>query len=114
MLLSMLPSFFVRLFSQVRRAEQVPDLSDMLSTGLRYLNADEAQEVQQALAVATYAHSLNAHGPRCYEQLKVRCRLFAIVRHRMCDMPADWWRLCSWPEWKMSSNRRKVCSSCVC
>ncbi|CAM9308071.1 unnamed protein product [Scytosiphon promiscuus] len=48
---------------KVRRAKSDPDLSEKLSNGLVYLNADEMEEVQQALAMSIYAHSLNSkHG----------------------------------------------------
>ncbi|CAM9500512.1 unnamed protein product [Sphacelaria rigidula] len=45
---------------KVRRAKPAPDLSEKLALGLSYLNADEAEEIQQALAMAMYAHSLKA------------------------------------------------------
>lgn len=57
---------------QVRRAKAAPDLSDKLAAGLAYLNADEIEEVQQALAMAIYAHSLNSKNGGGYEAVKVR------------------------------------------
>lgn len=58
---------------QVRRAKADPDLSNKLADGLSYLNADEAEEMQQALAMAIYAQSLNSQGEGGYESVKVRC-----------------------------------------
>ncbi|CAB1104246.1 unnamed protein product [Ectocarpus sp. CCAP 1310/34] len=45
---------------KVRRSKADPDLSQKLSDGLSYLNADEMEEVQQALAMSIYAHSVNS------------------------------------------------------
>lgn len=57
----------------MRRAKADPNLFQKLSNGLSYLNADEMEEVQQALAMAIYAHSLNSkHGGGGYEVVKVR------------------------------------------
>lgn len=67
--------------NQVRRAKRVPDLSEMLTAGLAYLNADEAEEMQQALAMAIYAHSLNAKTGG-YEAVKVRWLFVASVIHK--------------------------------
>lgn len=44
----------------MRRSKADPDLSQKLSHGLSYLNADEMEEVQQALAMSIYAHSVNS------------------------------------------------------
>lgn len=57
----------------MRRAKADPDLSEKLSRGLSYLNADEMEEMHQALAMAIYAHTLNSgHGADGYEAVKVR------------------------------------------
>eukprot|EP00752_Nemacystus_decipiens_P005990 g5409.t1 len=55
---------------KVRRAKADPDLSEKLSKGLSYLNADEMEEMQQALAMAIYAHSLTANHGGGYEAVK--------------------------------------------
>lgn len=57
----------------MRRAKADPDLSQKLSSGLAYLNADEMAEMQQALAMAIYAHSLNSNHGGGYDAVKVRC-----------------------------------------
>lgn len=57
---------------QVRRSKADPDLSQKLSDGLSYLNADEMEEVQQALAMSIYAHSVNyKRGGSGYKAVKV-------------------------------------------
>lgn len=58
--------------TQVRRAKTDPDLSQKLSQGLSYLNADEMEEIQQALAMAIYAHSLTSSHGGGYKAVKVR------------------------------------------
>lgn len=57
----------------MRRAKADPDLSEKLSNSLAYLNADEMAEMQQALAMAIYAHSLNSKHGGGYDAVKVRC-----------------------------------------
>lgn len=64
----------------MRRAKPAPDLSEKLAAGLSYLNADEAEEMQQALAMAIYAHSLNSETETgSYDAVKVS------VACGMCD-----------------------------
>eukprot|EP00903_Cladosiphon_okamuranus_P020680 g18989.t1 len=55
---------------KVRRAKADPDLSKKLSNGLWYLNSDEMEEMQQALAMAIYAHSLTANHGGGYDAVK--------------------------------------------
>lgn len=66
---------------QVRRAKADPDLSEKLSNGLSYLNADEMEEMQQALAMAIYAHSLTANHGGGYEAVKVRSNIYQKREH---------------------------------
>lgn len=66
------PSVFASFSRQVRRAKADPDLSQKLANGLSYLNADEMDEMQQALAMAIYAHSLNSKHGGGYDAVKVR------------------------------------------
>lgn len=74
------PSFFRSPFEKVRRAKSDPDLSEKLSNGLVYLNADEMEEVQQALAMSIYAHSLNSkHGRGRYGAVEVRACVRACL-----------------------------------
>lgn len=67
----------------MRRAKADPDLSRKLSNGLSYLNADEMEEMQQALAMAIYAHSLSADRGGGYEAVKVRSN--AKTKNRYID-----------------------------
>lgn len=64
----------------MRRAKADPDLSQKLSNGLSYLNADEMEEMQQALAMAIYAHSLTANRGGGYKAVKVRPDIRALPR----------------------------------
>lgn len=56
----------------MRRAKADPNLSQKLSIGLSYLNADEMEEMEQALAMAIYAHSLTSNRGGGHEAVKVR------------------------------------------
>lgn len=82
----------------MRRAKADPDLSRKLSNGLSYLNADEMEEMQQALAMAIYAHSLTANHGGGYEAVKVRAHavlyyyfVVCMVRNVMCAR----WQMCA-------------------
>ena len=75
----------------MRRAKAAPDLSQMLADGLFYLNADEMDEIRQALAMSVYAHSLNSKHGGGYEAVKVqhssRLREKFVDCIVVCDVP---------------------------
>lgn len=75
----------------MRRAKADPDLSQKLSKGLSYLNADEMEEMQQALAMAIYAHMLTSNHGGGYEAVKVLfpCQTRLIV----CAVSGDTGRM---------------------